>query len=128
MLGRVLVGTFFVIAGVQKFMGIDGVAGYIASVGLPMSVPLAWLAGIIVTVAGAMLILNYQPKYASIVLAAYVVVVTAIFHGPQVWPAELGMFTKNLAVLGGLLFMAAKLPMPAKHPAMGADPMARMSV
>ena len=122
--GRILVGGFFVVAGIQKFMGIDMVAGYIGSVGLPMGTALAWLAAIFLTVAGAMLIAGYYAYEAALLLAAYVLVVTVIFHGPQYWPTEQGMFMKNAALLGGILAMAAHLRLvekPERSPLMSAS-------
>lgn len=104
--GRVLIGAFFLIAGIQKFMGIDGTAAYIASVGLPMSTVLAWISAIFVTVTGGMMIAGYKTTYAATLLAGYVIVVTPLFHGPQNWPTEQMTFMKNVAILGGLLFIA----------------------
>lgn len=113
--GRILVGLFFFVAGVQKFMGIDGVSGYITSVGLPMGSVLAWVAAVFLTIAGGMLVIGYQAKYAALLLAGYVLLVSFIFHGPQYWPLEQMNFMKNAAILGGLLFMAAHLKVTVPH-------------
>ena len=120
--GRILIGGFFVIAGVLKFMDISMVAGYVASVGLPMETAVAWLAAIAITALGAMLIVGYKAYEATLGLALYVVLATLIFHGPQAWPSEMGAFIKNAGLLGGLLAMAAHLRLakgPEQSPLMG---------
>ena len=122
--GRILIGSFFVIAGVLKFMDIGMVAGYVASVGLPMETAVAWVAAIVITLLGAMLIVGYKPYEATLGLALYVILATLIFHGPQYWPTEMGSFIKNVGLLGGILAMAAHLRLTAKSeksPLMGAS-------
>ena len=110
LLARILMGGFFLIAGVQKVMGgIDATAGYITSVGLPMGLALAWLAVVIEVGAGAGLILGKYFKESAIILAIFTVVITFIFHGPQLWSPENMQqmsFMKNMAIVAGLLFMA----------------------
>ena len=111
LIARVLLGGFFLIAGVQKIMGgVDGTAGYITSAGLPMGLLLAWLAIAVEIGAGAAIILGKYFKEAAIVLAVFTLVITFIFHGPNSWAAEnmqQGMFMKNMAIIAGLLYMAA---------------------
>jgi putative oxidoreductase len=107
---RVLMGALFVMSGIQKFQGIDGTAGYIASAGLPASLALAWLVAVLELVFGAMLILGIYFKESALALAAYVFILSFPFHGPNMWadaPMQQTMFLKNMAIVAGLLFMAA---------------------
>ena len=68
------VGLLFFVHGVQKFMDIDGTAaGFMAGFGL--SAGFAWLAAIIETFGGIMLILGVFARYAGWVLALFMVVV-----------------------------------------------------
>lgn len=108
---RLLVGIFFLLAGVQKLGNIEGVAGYIGSVGLPMGTLLAYAAAVFLIVAGGALIFGYYMRYAAFLLALYVILVTLLFHGPQLWAddpsgANQLAFMKNIAILGGLLYMS----------------------
>jgi putative oxidoreductase len=110
LLGRVLMGGFFLLAGIQKFQGIDGVAGYIASAGLPAAMVLAWLAAILEVAAGAAIILGKYFKEATISLGVFVLFISFIFHSPSMWaedPLQKMMFMKNMAIAAGLFFMAA---------------------
>ncbi|MFT5849543.1 MAG: putative oxidoreductase [Patiriisocius sp.] len=110
--GRILVGAFFLLAGVGKLTNIEGTAGYIASTGLPMSTFLAWDAGIFLVLAGGALIVGKYMKEALGLLALYTLLVTVLFHGPHLWAddptgGQQLNFMKNLALLGGILYMFA---------------------
>lgn len=110
LLARILMGVLFVLAGIQKLQGIDGVAGYIDSAGLPAAVALAWLSGVFEILAGAAIILGYYFKEAALLLAAFVIVTSFVFHSPNMWAEDMTqqtMFLKNMAIVAGLLFMAA---------------------
>ncbi len=108
---RMLMGGFFLLAGIMKFQGgIDAVAGYIASAGFPASLLLAYLVALFEIVAGLAIILGKYFKEASITLAVFVLFISFPFHGPSMWetdPTAKMMFMKNMAIVAGLLFMAA---------------------
>ncbi len=110
LLARILMGALFVISGVQKFQGLDGVTGYIGSAGLPAAGLLAWLTAILEVAAGVAIILGHYFKEAALVLAAFVLLASFIFHNPNMWAENMmqqTMFLKNMAIVAGLLFMAA---------------------
>lgn len=103
---RVLMGGMFLIAGIQKFMGLEGTAGYIASVGLPAASGIAILVAALEVVAGAAILLGYHVKLAAAALIVFVVLVTLIFHtGWSANPMQMTLFMKNLAIMAGLLYM-----------------------
>lgn len=62
LIGRVLLAIIFILAGVEKFGGIEGTAGYIGSVGLPAPALLAWAAAIFETVAGIAILVGFRTK------------------------------------------------------------------
>ena len=64
LVGRLLIGGMFVMAGVQKFTALAATAGYIASVGLPFPELLAPLSGALELVAGLSLIVGYKIQWA----------------------------------------------------------------
>lgn len=111
LLARVMLGGYFVYAGITKVTnGIDGTAGYIASMGLPVPLLLAWIAVVIEIACGACIILGIYFKEATLVLAAFIAILTLIFHGPNLWaeqPMQQTSFLKNISIIAGLLFMAA---------------------
>lgn len=105
LVGRILMGLLFLIAGIGKFMDLTGTSGYIASVGLPYPLILASVAAIIEVGAGAMLVLGFKTRYAAGVLAVFALVVNVIFHS-MTGPQQV-VFLKDLAITGGLLYVMA---------------------
>jgi putative oxidoreductase len=100
----------FVLAGISKLAGLEGTAGYIASKGLPMPMVLAAATGVLELVAGVMLIVGWQARWAALALAGFTLLASVIFHNYWAMPAEQQMvqqlmFMKNLSVIGGLLFV-----------------------
>ncbi len=110
--GRLLLGGFFLFFGLTKFASLGGTAGYIASVGLPMPMAGAVFAAALETLGGLALLLGWQARLAALALAVFTVVASVIFHAFWAVPAEQAfvqqlMFTKNLALTGGLLMLTA---------------------
>ncbi len=104
LIGRVLVGAFFVLSGIMKLMNPESVAALMASAGIPAAGVLVWIVIIFLIVTGGSLIAGRMVCLMGILLSIYVFIVTLLFHlqGDQI--LEL---LKNLALIGGLLFMAA---------------------
>jgi putative oxidoreductase len=127
LIGRVLLALMFVLAGFGKlFGGLQGTAGYIASVGLPMPMVLAAGAGVLELGAGLLLIVGWRARWAALALALFTLVATFIFHAYWSLPADQQMmqqlmFMKNLSVVGGLLcvfaFGAGALSLDARRAA-----------
>jgi putative oxidoreductase len=112
LVARILLALMFVLSGISKLTGLEGTAGYIASVGLPAAQLLAIGAGVLEVVAGALLIVGWQARWAALALAAFTVVASLLFHNFWAMPKEQQfmqqlMFMKNLAITGGLLFVFA---------------------
>jgi putative oxidoreductase len=112
LIARVLLALMFVLAGFGKLAGLEGTAGYIASKGLPMPMVLAAATGVLELVAGVMLIVGWQARWAALALAAFTLLASVLFHNYWAMPAEQQlmqqlMFMKNLAVTGGLLALFA---------------------
>ena len=110
--GRLLLVALFLPAGIGKLTGFAGTVGYISSVGLPLPAVGAALA-LIVEIAGSLaLIVGFQTRIAALVLAAFTLVASFFFHAYWAAPAEQAfvvqlLFFKNIAVVGGLLLLAA---------------------
>jgi putative oxidoreductase len=109
---RLLLALMFVASGISKLTGLQGTAGYIGSVGLPMPMVLAVGAGVLEVVAGVMLIVGWQARWAALALAAFTIMASLLFHNFWAMPKEQQfmqqlMFMKNLAVTGGMLFVFA---------------------
>lgn len=112
LVGRLLFAVLFLPAGIGKLTGFAGTVGYIGSVGLPLPAVGAALA-LVVEIAGSLaLIVGFQTRIAALVLAAFTLVASFFFHAYWSAPAEQAfvvqlLFFKNIAVVGGLLVLAA---------------------
>jgi len=109
---RVLMVALFLPAGISKVTGFEGTVGYIASVGLPFPTMGAALA-LIVEIAGSLALLaGFATRISALILAVFTLVASFYFHAYWAVPADQAfvtqlLFFKNIAVVGGLLAIAA---------------------
>lgn len=111
-LGRVLLALLFVQAGWAKAMQPQATADFMGSVGFPAWAVLALAIGLFEIVAGVLIALGWQARWAALALALFTLVASMLFHAYWSMPPEQQfvqqlLFGKNLAVVGGLCFMAA---------------------
>lgn len=109
---RILFVVLFLPAGIGKLTGFAGTVGYIGSVGLPLPAVGAALALTVEIVGSLALLAGFQTRIAALVLAAFTLVASFFFHAYWSAPAEMAfvtqlLFFKNIAVVGGLLALAA---------------------
>lgn len=103
-LARLLMATIFIVAGYGKITGYAGTQGYMEAMGVPGALlPLVILLEL---GGGIALLLGFQARLAALALAVFSIVSAFIFHGGAD-PMQQIMFLKNLAMAGGLLFVAA---------------------
>lgn len=112
LVGRVLMAALFLPAGVSKIAGFAGTVGYIASKGVPLPEAAAIIAIIVEVGGGLALILGFKMRWAALALALFTLIATLMFHNYWTLPADQQMmqqlmFMKNIAVIGGLLTLAA---------------------
>ena len=106
--GRVLISLIFVIAGVNKIGGYAGTQQYMESMGVPgvlLPLVIAFEIG-----AGLAVILGWQTRVAAFLLAGFSVLSAVIFHADFGNQIQFIMFTKNIAIAGGFLFLVAHGP------------------
>lgn len=112
LLARVLMAVLFLPAGVAKVTGFAGTVGYVASAGLPLPTVGAALALVVEIVGSLALLAGFGTRIAAVVLAAFTLAASFFFHAYWAVPAEQVfvtqlLFFKNIAVVGGLLALAA---------------------
>ena len=112
LVGRLLLALLFLPAGIMKIDGFAGTAGYIGSKGLPLPELGAMIAIIVEVGGGLALIAGFGTRMAALALAVFTLVATFVFHNFWGVPADQAMmqqlmFYKNIAVVGGLLVLAA---------------------
>ncbi len=109
---RLLFVAFFLPAGIAKVSGFAGTVGYISSVGLPLPTLGAVLALAVEILGSLALLAGFGTRTAAVVLAAFTLVASFYFHAYWGVPADQAfvtqlMFFKNIAIVGGLLALAA---------------------
>lgn len=113
LVGRLLVASLFLPAGIGKATQFAGAVGYVSSVGLPFPSIAAALAMALEIVGGIALILGYRTRFFALAFAGFTLVASFLFHAYWSAPADQQftqqlLFFKNVAVAGGLLFVAVQ--------------------
>lgn len=119
LVARVLLSFIFIYSGYGKLIDPAGTAGMITGAGLPAATALAYLAGLFELVAGLFVLVGFQTKITSWLLALFCVFTGVVFHSGTVavegWPeGALGwinalngiMMMKNITLAGGYLLLA----------------------
>lgn len=119
--GRILLGLLFLESGVHKALEFKGAVGYMVGYGVPFPELLLVLSILLELTCSILMIIGWNYQIAAAALALFVAVLTPIFHafwsyaepGPRV--DQLNHFMKNLAILGGLLLVAASGRWPLRR-------------
>lgn len=110
---RLIFAGVFAMSMWMKFTDINATAGYIAMVGFPLSVPLAWLAAFFELGLAIAFLSGAFFREATVAGAAYVLFLAIVFHGPAGWaanPMDFGFFVDHFTFIAGLLFAAVQGP------------------
>ncbi|MCA1444119.1 DoxX family protein [Ensifer sp. IC4062] len=120
LIGRILLSIMFIMSGFGKLTDPAATAGMITGAGWPAATALAYLAGLFELVAGVAVLVGFQTRIASYLLAAFCLVTGLVFHNgainvPDFPPAANGLLTvfnqimlmKNITIAGAFLVLAA---------------------
>jgi putative oxidoreductase len=115
LVGRILLSLVFLIAGYRKLMGVAASAGYFAKLGFPMPDVMVWVAIAIELGGGILLVLGWKARWAAWILALFTVIAAFAAHrfwevDPAQYANQMNHFLKNLAIVGGMMFVAAVGP------------------
>jgi uncharacterized membrane protein YphA (DoxX/SURF4 family) len=102
-------------AAIFKFFDMASTANYIATVGFPIPLVLAWLAAIFEVALVIAFLTGAFFSEAALLAAVYVIFLGFAFHGPSHWASnqdEFGFFVDHFTFMAGLLFAAAHGPGP----------------
>jgi putative oxidoreductase len=112
LLGRVLLGSIFVISGYGKLMGLAAFAASLERNGVPYAPALAPVGAGIEFFGGLAIVLGIEVRYAALMMVAFVIVATLISH--RFWElegavrrAQVTQFSKNVAIMGGFVLLHA---------------------
>jgi putative oxidoreductase len=105
--GRFLLAAIFLVSGVGKLLNPAGTIGYISAVGLPLP-ELGLVIAVIVEIGGGLLLIaGYRTRIVALALAAFTIAATIFFHNHLSDQNQFIHFLKNVAIVGGLLEVAA---------------------
>ena len=115
LIGRILIGILFLVAGVMKAMNIAGTTAYMTRLGFPAPELMAYLSTVIELASGVLLIIGWQTRRVAWLLVVYLAIATGMAH--RFWEYEqaqrgnqINHFLKNLALIGAMLFVAVSGP------------------
>lgn len=111
LIGRIQLGLIFMISGIGKIGKFAAVAGFMSSKGMPMS-ELLLVATIALEILGGLAIMiGWKARWAAAAIFLFLIPTTFIFHpfwnaDPASYQNQLNHFLKNLAIMGGMLYVA----------------------
>jgi len=111
-IGRSLIGLYFLVPGIMKFVAWDMHVALMEKHGMIFIPVLLILAGVIQILASVCILMNRYVAPAAFLLALMVVAINFNLHDfwnytGQEGAHEMQNFIKNLGILGGLLVLAA---------------------
>ena len=117
LLGRILLGGYFIMSGLNHFQHLEMMAGYAQSKGVPKPKEAVMLTGAMMLLGGLGILLGVYIQLSIFLLAAFLLGVSFKMH--VYWKitdqmAKMGEeinFKKNMALLGALLILLA-IPLP----------------
>jgi uncharacterized membrane protein YphA (DoxX/SURF4 family) len=113
LLGRIILGGFFIMSGISHFQRAEMMAGYAASKGVPAAKLAVLATGVQLLAGGLLLLLGWQVWLGALILVLFLVPTALIMHNfwtaqePQARMTETVQFMKNLAIAGALLMIMA---------------------
>ena len=112
-IARLIFAGVFIMGDTFKFLGMDATAGYIAAVGFPFPLFLAWAAAFFEAALAVALLTGAFFSEAALLAAAHILFLGFVFHGPSHWSGnqmEFGFFVDHFTFIAGLLFAAIHGP------------------
>ncbi|MGB9696157.1 MAG: DoxX family protein [Ignavibacteria bacterium] len=106
LVGRIFVSLIFLVAGLEKITNFQGTKEYMAMYGMPFRRAFLILAIIVEILGSLSIILGFKAKWGALALFIFLIPTTLIFHTHFSEPLQVIMFWKNLAIMGGLLFIS----------------------
>jgi putative oxidoreductase len=110
-LARVLLAAPFLVAGVRKLLAWNATAGYFGKLGLPMPDVVLLVVVVLEIGGGILLVIGWRRTLVALALAAFTIATAFVGHafwnvGEPQYSGQLNNFLKNVAIAGGLLYVA----------------------
>ena len=117
LIGRVIVGGFFLMNSFNHFAQLNMMTGYAKSKGIPAPALAVGASGVLLFLGGLSLLLGYHPTIGAALLVIFLLGASFGIHNfwtvqeQQAKQGEMINFLKNMAILG-LLLMTLAIPQP----------------
>ena len=111
LVGRTLLALIFLIAGIRKLMAVAGTVGYFTKLGMPVPEIMVWVSIVVEIGGAALLIVGWQTRRVAWLMIIFVAIATLMAHRFWQFDAaqyanQMNHFLKNVAIIGGLLYVA----------------------
>jgi putative oxidoreductase len=111
LLGRLLLGSIFVLSGYGKLVGLAAFAAGLEKNGVPLVSAMAPIGAGVEFFGGLAIVLGIEVRYAAALMIVFVIVATLISH--RFWElqdaaaqrAQQTQFMKNVAIAGGFVLL-----------------------
>lgn len=117
LLGRILLGGYFIMSGYNHFKNLGMLTGYTQSKGVPMPREAVLLTGLMMVLGGLGVLLGIYTEFSILLLVLFLLGTLIKMHrywevtDPMAKMGEMVNFHKNLGLLGALLMLLA-IPLP----------------
>ena len=106
-LGRLLMSSLFIWAGIGKLMNPSGTAKYFEHVHIPIPGVAVWVVLIIEIIGGIAILVGFKTRWAAAVLAVFCLITAFGVHLPVGDYPNMVNFYKNLVMAGGFIYVLA---------------------
>ncbi len=123
LLGRIILGGFFLYSGVHHFQERKSMSQYVSSKNVPMPEVAVTASGALLLLGGASVLFGVKPKIGTAAIIAFLAGVSPVMHDfwksddPNQRQNNMTHFMKNMAMLGAAMsLMAMDEPWPMSVP------------
>ena len=107
LVARVLLSSIFLFSGVKKVFAFSATQAHMTQYGMKMTGLFLILAILFEVGGGLFVLLGYFPRLGALALLLFLVPATVVFHRDFANPAQIIQFSKNVAIMGGLVAILA---------------------
>ena len=111
LLGRILFGGFFIVAGINHFQHLGMMSGFVGSKGVPAAKVAVILSGLLIVFGGLCVVVGLCTQLGLACIILFLLPVTFLMHGywsetdPMQRMTQRVHFQKNVALLGAALML-----------------------
>ena len=105
LIGRIFISALFLISAFNKIFNLDGSKGWMEGFGVPGFLIFPAIA--VEIILPMLVIVGYQARIASGILAIFCLVTAFLFHFDFSNQSQMVSFLKNIGLAGGFIFIVA---------------------